>query len=112
MSETDLLKVSVNKDLTTRDIALVLIYILDEMILARTSRTNVDYFEVFEYIPKLYTSTQSINDLVANALKQHGVPCYEEDYVRNWIRELYQIDSKAFDDLVAYVETHVKELRE
>lgn len=112
MSENELLHFTMQKDLTPRDIAMVLLYVLDQKVIARTDKESIEFSEIGEYIPRLYTSTQSINDIVKNAITDNGVVCIKYDFVYNWYLSQYDIDEKAFDNLLDAVEAYVRDLRE
>lgn len=111
MSEYELLHFTMEKDLTPRDIAMVLLYVLDQKVIARTDRESIEFDEIADYIPKLYTSTQSINDIVRSAIRDNGVVCIKHAFVYNWYRSQYGIEEPVFDVLLDAVETYVRDLR-
>lgn len=107
MSE-HVLELNLQLDLSVRQMAYVLLYVLDEKTLSLTDKLHLSLDELPEFIEKIYRDAETINSTIISSVKLNGSSCYEPTFVSNWYSDLYGFDELYFDELLRFTEKHIR----
>ena len=103
--------VPINYELTPREIALVLMYGLDEVLLDLDFDISVDH--VIQQLEELYPSKHVIEHYVTQTLMFNGNSAFDEIYVRSWFTteaHVFGYNNEDFEKLLSALENHFNEM--